>query len=562
MNNIVLRCFIFYVFLGLIKKSIYEIKYIKNIIFNFILYRKKNNAFKVFLIANKKLWSKKKNYYSKEKILISNFIATPGDIITNCIIAKHLEDKYKISSLNLSYRSKNISKLVNSFNIYENFFLQNKNLIFKIKIFFKVIFYLNKIKNIKNLYKFKLDKVYIGKIVLDHIQRHTGENLISSLNFKVFYHFYEALYSHYLFLKLIKEKNIKYVVQAETQFIPCGIIFQNCILKNIKLFAREGGPHWIGNTIYSKKKEIYTARDEIDENLFKYVKKRLSQKASREGLNKIKNRFKRKDKMNDWLVSTSKKIITKKQIFFTRKKICKKFSWDPKKKIICIFSHLLTDGNYVMGKRLFKSNLEWLRTTLETIAKNESVNFLVKPHPQESDYNTSTSTIKEFEKLGNLKHVKLLPENISQLSLAKIIDGLISSHGTAPLEYACYGVPSLTAGRSKFSYLNFFILPTKVSVYKKKILNLHLLKKLKNNQIKDARIFSFLIYKLIKVRCPLLPYFKYYDAWYEYSSNFWEKDCLHLLKIYEEKKDYFKEMLFYQIENKKRNMVNLKLLKN
>ena len=59
MNNIVLRCFIFYVFLGLIKKSIYEIKYIKNIIFNFILYRKKNNAFKVFLIANKKLWSKK-----------------------------------------------------------------------------------------------------------------------------------------------------------------------------------------------------------------------------------------------------------------------------------------------------------------------------------------------------------------------------------------------------------------------------------------------------------------------------------------------------------------------
>ena len=41
MNNIVLRCFAFYVLLGLIKKSIREIKYIKDIIFNFVLHKKK-----------------------------------------------------------------------------------------------------------------------------------------------------------------------------------------------------------------------------------------------------------------------------------------------------------------------------------------------------------------------------------------------------------------------------------------------------------------------------------------------------------------------------------------
>ena len=132
-----------------------------------------------------------------------------------------------------------------------------------------------------------------------------------------------------------------------------------------------------------------------------------------------------------------------------------------------------------MGKRLFKNNLDWLQTTLATIDKNDSVNFLIKPHPQEGDYNTSTNTIKEFEKLGNLKHVKLIPENISQLSLARIIDGLISSHGTAPLEYACYGIPSLMAGRSKFNYLNFLLEIIYIFVLIQVIFILYLI--LKNN---------------------------------------------------------------------------------
>ena len=59
-------------------------------------------------------------------------------------------------------------------------------------------------------------------------------------------------------------------------------------MNNIKLFAREGGPNWIGNTIYSKKNEIYTARDEIDKNLFKYTKKYFFKKASTQGFDIIR----------------------------------------------------------------------------------------------------------------------------------------------------------------------------------------------------------------------------------------------------------------------------------
>ena len=84
--------------------------------------------------------------------------------------------------------------------------------------------------------------------------------------------------------------------------------------------------------------------------------------------------------------------------------------------------------------------------------------------------------------------------------------------------------------------------------------------KLNNSQINDAKIFTYLIYKLIKIKCPLIPYFRWSDSWFNYSNKFWEVDCLDLLKKYDENKDYFKKMLFYQIDNNKRNMINLKLI--
>ena len=559
MNNIIFKSLLFYIFLFLIKKVNYEIKFLKNRLFNRILYRKKIKSFENFIQGNIKFWRTKPRSYSEKKILICNFISIPGDTIINCIIGKYLEEKYKMTLVGFCNKKKTVSKLVNSYNIEKNIFLEKKNFFFKIKIFLKSIYFLNKIKTINKLYQFKLNKVFIGKIVIDHIARHTGQNLIDHIDFKVFFHFYEALYVHYLFLNIIKNQNVKIVVHSETQFIPCGIIFQNCLNNKIKLFAREGSPNWISNTIYSKYDQIYTATDEIDENLFNFTKKNLQKKASREGFHIIKNRFNKKDKVNEWIIST-KKNKSKKQTYFSRKELCKKFSWNEKKKIICIFAHTLADKNFGLGKRLFKSNLHWLQTTLKTIAKNKSVNFLIKPHPQEGDYKTATSTIKEFNKLGALQHVKLIPKNISRISLSKIIDVLISSHGTAPVEYACYGIPSLVAGRCKFNYLDFFILPKKVSIYQRQIMKIQQLKKLKKYQIEDAKIFAYLIYKLIKIRCPLVPYFKWSDAWFDYNSYFWKVDCLGLLKKYDEKKDYFKQMLFYQIDNKKRNMINLKLM--
>ena len=96
-----------------------------------------------------------------------------------------------------------------------------------------------------------------------------------------------------------------------------------------------------------------------------------------------------------------------------------------------------------------------------------------------------------------------------------------------------------------------FILPSKISNYKNQILKIHKLKRLKKKQIIDARIFAFIIYKLIKVKCPFVPFFNWSDKWFGYENNFWKKECIKILNFYDPTKDYFKKMLFFQIDNKK-----------
>ena len=116
---------------------------------------------------------------------------------TNCN-SKYLEEKLKHLP-GISNKGEEILNLLESYNIKKNLCIKNKSLIFKIKIYCKTIYYFNIIENISQLYNFKLNKIFIGKIVIDHIARHTGEILTGKLNFKVFYHLYEALYVSFFF---------------------------------------------------------------------------------------------------------------------------------------------------------------------------------------------------------------------------------------------------------------------------------------------------------------------------------------------------------------------------
>ena len=109
------------------------------------------------------------------------------------------------------------------------------------------------------------------------------------------------------------------------------------------------------------------------------------------------------------------------------------------------------------------------------------MNWIIKPHPLEENFKTSTSTSKEVLKFSKkFKHIKLADKRISNNFLKKNISATVSSHGTAPLEYASFGIPSIVCGNTRYSKLGFLKTAKNEKEYKfllEKIKNIKKLKK-------------------------------------------------------------------------------------
>ena len=204
------------------------------------------------------------------------------------------------------------------------------------------------------------------------------------------------------------------------------------------------------------------------------------------------------DKLNlkAWGINNAKK-----HKILNKSDLCKIYNWDHSKPIVCIFSHLFVDGNYSQGWRLFKDNLTWLKETLNIIKTIDNINWIIKTHPLEENYKTTTTTATEVKNISKIyKHIKLCDVKISNSSLAKNISAAVSSHGTAPLEYGSFGIPSIVAGNTKYSYLNFLNTAKTLNQYKWYLKNTNKLKKINKNQIDKIHTWSFLAYKLFFIK--------------------------------------------------------------
>ena len=552
----------------LIKRVIYFIKNHQIIgYFCFNFFNKKNinfsrnKFFKLYTKENQKTWTQNNLPIKNEqkKIIVSCFVHNPGYYLTNGIIAKYLEHELNLKLVGLIDKNDFQGEFIlRSFGVNEFFYIKKGNFFKRFKFFLSAIKIIKNIKSIDEFLNYKKESIHLGKIVYEHVLRHTGKGTINKLNFKFYYHLAETLKIQEYYLTVLKENNIRAVIQSEQQFIPSCIIFQNSLKNNIDVFSRRGGPQWVTVKKYSNISQAYEPADEVEKDLFDYIFNNFKEKASEKGSIVIKKRFFGEEQYN-YINDGHFNFKGKKEI--TRSELCNLLSWDYKKPICIVFGHCLIDGNFLFGWRLFKDNLTRLRETLATISKNDKINWLIKPHPAEIRYpETSTNTIAEVTKFyKNFKNIKLFPKNLSSMTIANSVNAIVSCTGSGPLEFASFGIPSIIAGRSMYSKLEFAKQPKTVHEYKTLLENVDKLDKLNKTQIEKANTFTYIMCKLIRVKIPLLPKFKVLLRWLEYDNNFW-KDSISALKNYSFKNDYFRKMFLLQLKNENRHIINQEFL--
>ncbi len=129
-----------------------------------------------------------------------------------------------------------------------------------------------------------------------------------------------------------------------------------------------------------------------------------------------------------------------------KESLCSEYGWDLDKPIISVYASNWFDYPHAFGLKNFVDFLEWIQVTIRAIRENRAVNWLLKPHPCDEWY--GGVTLKDLvEEHPDYPHIRLCPQRMSAKATKSVSDGLVTVHGTAAIEFALDGKPTLLADR-------------------------------------------------------------------------------------------------------------------
>jgi len=132
--------------------------------------------------------------------------------------------------------------------------------------------------------------------------------------------------------------------------------------------------------------------------------------------------------------------------------------------IAFIFAHIFSDAPQGLSDgMLFRDYYSWLDQTLRAVAAIPGVNWVVKPHPANTIYKEEGLVDRIVEQRG--RGLFVCPADFSPASVPGIARAIVTAQGTAGLEFGCFGVPAILAGRPFYAGFGFTIEPRSVEEY-------------------------------------------------------------------------------------------------
>jgi hypothetical protein len=147
-----------------------------------------------------------------------------------------------------------------------------------------------------------------------------------------------------------------------------------------------------------------------------------------------------------------------------RATILKQFQWREDRPILAVYASNWFDFPHTSGMMHFRDFLDWLLATVNVAIDNQNVNWLFKAHPCDDWYGGITLT-DLMPPAGQHSHVQLVPKQWDGSALMDCVDGLVTYHGTAGIEYAALGKPVLVADRGWYHDFGFVKWPRSRAEY-------------------------------------------------------------------------------------------------
>lgn len=143
----------------------------------------------------------------------------------------------------------------------------------------------------------------------------------------------------------------------------------------------------------------------------------------------------------------------KRQGSIKREQLIDHFGWNPIQPVIAVYAANWFDFPGGCGMTHFRDFAEWLEETIKVAIANRNVNWLFKAHPCDDWY--GGVTLSDLMPKASHNHIRLSDKTWNGSALMDCIDGVVTYHGTAGIEFAATGKPVLLADRGWYHDVGF-----------------------------------------------------------------------------------------------------------
>jgi hypothetical protein len=362
----------------------------------------------------------------------------------------------------------------NAIGVYNFIFFSFRTLP-KILGFFTVSLYLTtktyfKTYAVESILSLSFKSVPIGDLVYDDILRSYKIPTYKNIDRKFFNVLLFAYFWIYFYNDIFTKYKYKYLVITHTVYGEYGILARIASMNACRVIETSD-IHFLIFKPYTSPNEI-TYHGGIALTLAKsklktsssahLINSRFSGLDDQSDINKALNgKFLSRDALLDHLMVTN---------------------YDAKNVIIML--HVFDDSPHTSGSMLHLDYYEWFVDTLNIIRQTDKVNWFFKIHPGSSldDRQLILKQLKQRE----LSNIFLFPSSLSSKSLVNFADCLVTVQGTAALEFACFGIPSITTGLSFYHDASFTTFCRNRDDYVSSLETINKMNKLSPRQINDA----------------------------------------------------------------------------
>lgn len=337
-----------------------------------------------------------------------------------------------------------------------------------------------KLRKPEELLGIRMGKIKAGDLVYDEILRSTKQPTIAKLGLDTYKVIARSWYYYCQYRLLFLFNSYRYYIATHTAYPEYGLLCRVALCHKVTVIETSD----IQMSVYDGigDDNLPTYHQGINSAILSGLHSCTRSTIERENLAResLRQRVDAQIKQMDTLRAYSGRV-------YQRKDLLDALGVAPQQRIGFILAHVFCDSPHLSSSMLHADYFRWLESTIECSADAEGITWIVKPHPSSALYGEE-GLVESMVRRAGRDNLRVCPADMNTRSLIDCADVVVTVHGTAGLEYACFGIPVILAGTPFYAGFGFTHEPKTAEEYCALIRDAAKLDRLSPEQISQALI--------------------------------------------------------------------------